>query len=139
MAKVCIRSLYVELCQLLGEILRSELKYPVLKVERWTFERDQSLFKVFPDRQTYHGRGCLHLDAQTSDYKFQKDGKTETIVKLQSLCDCIPTTNGNKWQMQVWIKYPNEVTTFHLYTKDVNADLTPHITHLTTPEDLYFK
>jgi len=45
MSKVRISSLHVELCIVLGDIIRQKLRYPVLKTECWTFESHEVLHK----------------------------------------------------------------------------------------------
>lgn len=124
MAKVRISSLHVELCLVLGDIIRQELRYPVLKTECWTFESEEVLHKPTGglDYRFHYGSGHIEVEYDLQDQRYFKHGVPYGRVELRSASIPTPTAMGNEWRISVWLKYQNgEVKDLH-FAREYGSD-----------------
>ena len=95
MSKVRISSLHVELCTVLGSIIRQKLRYPVLKTECWTFESHEVIHKPTGGLEytVFYGAGNTEVEFDLQDQRYFKRGEPNDRVELRSASVPTPVEN----------------------------------------------
>lgn len=139
MSKVRISSLHVELCTVLGSIIRQKLRYPVLKTECWTFESHEVLHKPTGGLEytVFYGAGNTEVEFDLQDQRYFKRGEPNDRVELRSASVPTPTAMGNGWRLSVWFKFPNgKVEDLHFLRKPGADQLEPVPCYNTLPPEI---
>lgn len=113
MAKFRITSVYVELTQLLGTVLRDYLKFNILITECWTF------IPVIEgcNQSMYLGEGNFFAKLRYGQY--HPRGLNEDRVEIRTRCHLLDDgTNGTTWSVAIWLKFPNGNVRIYHYEKD---------------------
>ena len=137
-SKVRITSLHVELCMVLGSIIRQKLRYPVLKTECWTFESHEVLYKTTGGLEytIFYGAGSIEVENDFQDQRYFKRREPHGRVELRSSSVPTPTAMGNGWRLSVWFKFPNgEVEDLHFVSKPGVNQLEPVPCYNTLPPE----
>ena len=125
--KIRVPATTVELIQILGNILRDHIKLGIIGSECWTFEhvRDWEIYGEKPDSDADVVEWDLYLLHGNPEHRMSvyfgsgnchvvgPDGKTELRVCCEHR-DWIPASI-NYWDVQVWIKSPNQPIARHHY------------------------
>lgn len=123
--KIRIPATSVELCMLLGTILRKNLGRKIKITEHWGFiskgmhmGRDGEL-----RAQAYLGAGRFFGGLKKGE-GLSAD-QLEGGVEVRVLCQTLPRATGSEWVVALWLKFPNKVVRSWFFKQEPGGPIVP--------------
>lgn len=133
MSKFRISSLYVDLVQYLGIILRDFKKIEVIKTECWTFTfTGNSASYANRHPVTYYGKGSFKAKIPE---EYRDGNQDDTIcdlfpergfegeVQVAVMCDLFQQGDFDEWIFYIWLRWPNGATSYSSAQKRPGCEL----------------